>query len=180
MNESQPRAPLPADQLFVEVYDRLKAMAGRQRARSDRHQTLCTTELVHEAYLRMEQAGGARFDDPMQFFSYAARAMRSILVDIARQRQQLKKGGGQQRIDLDDPAAGAVSVDPALALLLDAGLRALEAEDPRAARVVELHFFAGLGMDQVAGLLGVGTRTIDRDWRFARAFLAAFAGDDGS
>ena len=102
--------------------------------------------------------------------------MRSILVDFARRRQQLKKGGGQQHVPLDDAAAGSVAIDSALALSLDAGLRALEQQDERAAKVVELHFFAGLDLDRIGTLLGIARRTVDRDWRFARAFLASFAG----
>ena len=175
MERSDNAEQLPSDALFVEVYDRLKAMAGRQRARGALAPTMGTTELVHELYLRMEQSRAPNFADSIQFFAYAARAMRSILVDLARQRQQIKKGGGQLRVALDDPAASAVEIDASLALSLDAGLRALQLEDARAARVVELHFFAGLPLDKVAELLGVGSRTVDRDWRYARAFLASFA-----
>lgn len=160
-----------ADTLFNEVYDRLKAMAGRQRARGGAPLTLGTTELVHELYLRMGSGQDKRFASPMQFFSYAARAMRSILIDRARGRYQLKAGGDQQRVALTDSAIAAVEVDPARALLLDAALRSLEADDQRAARVVELHYFAGLSLQQIADLLGVVRRTVDRDWRYARAFL---------
>jgi RNA polymerase sigma factor (TIGR02999 family) len=177
-SSESPSTELASDALFTQVYARLKAMAGRHRARSGPDQTLCTTELVHEAYLRMGSASGAAFADQAQFFAYAARAMRSILVDLARQRMQLKKGGGQARLSLDDPGADVVAVDPALALTLDAALRALEADDERAARVVELHFFAGLPLADIATLLQVGSRTIDRDWRYARAFLAAQASGD--
>jgi RNA polymerase sigma factor (TIGR02999 family) len=165
----------PSDALFVEVYDRLKKMAHRQRARGG-PQTLSTTEIVHELYLKMDNAGGANFSHPVQFFVYASRAMRSILVDMARRRQQLKKGSGQVHVPLEDPAAGAVEVDASLALALDEGLRKLELEDARAARVVELHFFAGLDLDRIGQLLGIARRTVDRDWRFARAYLASFAG----
>jgi RNA polymerase sigma factor (TIGR02999 family) len=177
MTQQQPDPPTPvsSDALFTEVYDRLKAMASRHRARASREQTLCTTEIVHELYLRMEDVAHGGFADPLQFFAYAARAMRSIMVDMARQRQQMKRGAGLVRVPLDESSAGAVQVDPALALTLDAALGALENDDARAARVVELHFFAGLSLDQVAGLLGVSTRTVDRDWQYARAFLAAHA-----
>jgi|CXWL01.1.fsa_nt_gi RNA polymerase sigma factor (TIGR02999 family) len=159
--------------LFDEVYSRLKAMAGRQRARSGAPLTLGTTELVHELYLRMVHAGEKRFEEPVQFFAYAARAMRNILIDAARSRNQEKAGGDLQRISLTDPAVGAVEIDPARALLLDRALERLESEDARAARVVELHYFAGLSMQQIADLLGVVRRTVDRDWRYARAFLMA-------
>lgn len=175
MTASAPPSPSSAasQTLFDEVYDRLKAMAGRQRARSGEPLTLGTTELVHELYLRMAHAGEKRFEEPVQFFAYAARAMRNILIDAARSRSQLKAGGDLQRISLTDPAVGAVEIDPAQALQLDSALALLEAEDARAARVVELHYFAGLSMQQIADLLGVVRRTVDRDWRYARAFLMA-------
>jgi len=160
--------------LFAEVYDRLKAMASRRRAGGP-PVSLATTELVHEAYLRIRAARPHDFAAPEQFFAYAARAMRHILLDAARERAQIKSGGGQQRVSLTDPAAGTVSIDPALALELDAALTALEAEDERAARVAELHWFAGLPLARVAELLGIGERTAHRDWCFARAFLATQA-----
>jgi RNA polymerase sigma factor (TIGR02999 family) len=175
----RPTSEQPADELFSEVYARLKAMAARQRERNGRPGTLGTTELVHELYLRMGSGESKRFAEPEQFFAYAARAMRHILVDAARHRMQLKAGGDQRRVSMTDPiveAVGAVELDPAQAIMLDAALQALEADDPRAARVVELHYFAGLSLEQVAGLLGVVRRTIDRDWRYARAFLLAQVG----
>jgi RNA polymerase sigma factor (TIGR02999 family) len=180
MDESDPVEPRPtsASAHFAEVYDRLKAMASRHLDRAGRQQTLNTTELVHETYLRMGRDDGSEFEHSAQFFAYAARAMRSILVDLARQRQQLKKGGDQLRLSLTDPAANAVEVDAELALALDAGLAALEADDPRAAKVVELHFFAGLNLDRVGDLLGIARRTVDRDWRYARAFLASHSDAD--
>src|SRR5258706_5256525 len=143
-----------ADALFAEVYDRLKAMASRQRARGGAPGTLGTTELVHELYLRMGGEGDKRFADPAQFFAYAAQAMRHLMIDAARCRMQLKAGGDQMRVSMTDPVVGAVEIDPAQAVELDAGLRALELEDVRAARVVELHYFAGLPLERVADLLG--------------------------
>ena len=162
------------DEYFAEVYNRLKTMASRQKNKG-RDFSLSTTEIVHELYLRMDRSGKVDFSHAYQFFSYAAQAMRSIVVDLARQKMQQKKGGDLRRIALTDPAAGAVEIDTSLALALDAGLRALELDDQRAARVVELHFFAGLDLDRVGQLLGIARRTVDRDWRYARAFLASFA-----
>jgi RNA polymerase sigma factor (TIGR02999 family) len=178
MSECEDRGsnPIATDALFAEVYDRLKGMASRRRG-ANGNPTLSTTEIVHELYLRMEGAGSREFEHSMQFFAYAARAMRSILVDLARKKQQQKKGGGQVHLPLD-AAAESVEVDSALALALDTGLRALEVDDPRAARVVELHFFAGLDLDRISELIGVARRTIDRDWRYARAFLTTYA-DEG-
>lgn len=174
MTESAPA--VSSEAMFAEVYDRLKAMASRRRA-GDAPVSLNTTELVHEAYLRMSSAKPLAFAAPAQFFAYAARAMRHILVDAARERAQLKAGGGQLRLSLTDPAVGAVGIDPLLALELDAGLTALAKHDERATRVLELHYFAGLPIEQVAELVGVSARTAHRDWRFARAFLAARAAD---
>lgn len=166
----------PTDALFSGVYSRLKAMAGRQRARAGAPATYSTTELVHELYLRMCAERTLSFEKELEFFAYAARAMRHFLVDIARKRMSLKEGGDLARVTLTDPGVGAVSIDPATALELDAALRELEADSPRAAKVVELHYFAGLGLERVATLTGSSTRTVDRDWRYARAFLGAHMG----
>jgi RNA polymerase sigma factor (TIGR02999 family) len=161
--------------LFVAVYARLKAMAARQLA-SRRNATLDTTELVHELYLRMGQREGLQFEHPAQFFSYAARAMRHLLINRARDRLRLCAGGQWQRVTLDDHDL-KLSLDTAeQALALDAALDDLEQADPRAAQVVELRFFAGLNLEQVGEMLGVCRRTIDRDWRFARAFIKARVG----
>ncbi|HZX90954.1 MAG TPA: ECF-type sigma factor [Rudaea sp.] len=163
------------DPIYADLYDRLKAMASRQRLRGGAPRTLCTTELVHEAYLRMGESN-FRYEQTAQFFAYAARAMRHILTDAARRRMQPKRGGDQARLMLSDPAVDSVLVDPHLALQLDEALVALEREDARAAQVVELHYFAGLDLQQVADTLQIARRTADRDWRYARAFLAARAG----
>jgi RNA polymerase sigma factor (TIGR02999 family) len=163
------------DSLFTDVYSRLKAMAARQRSGAKAPGGLATTELVHELYLRM--GNEKQFRDPAQFFAYAARAMRHILIDAARAQMLLKAGGDQLRLSLTDPAVEGVGIDPAQAVQLDAALRALEQEDARAAKVVELHYFAGLGLARVAEVLDVNIRTIDRDWRYARAFLAAHASE---
>jgi RNA polymerase sigma factor (TIGR02999 family) len=160
--------------VFIDVYDRLKAMASRQRMRDGSPATLCTTELVHEAYVRMGEAN-YRYKHDAQFFAYAARAMRHVLADAARRRIQPKRGGDQARLTLTHPAVEAVHVDPHVALQLDEALTALEKEDARAAQVVELHYFAGLNMAQIGEVLGVVRRTVDRDWRYARAFLASRA-----
>lgn len=172
MSDTQSAAPAAhAEMLQTDVYQRLKAMASRQRLRSGAPRTLCTTELVHEAYLRMD-ASNFRYRQSAQFFAYAARAMRHILTDAARRRLQPKRGGDQTRVDIDDPAVDGAHVDPQLALQFDEALTALEREDARAARVVELHYFGGMELGQIGEALGVARRTVDRDWRYARAFLA--------
>jgi DNA-directed RNA polymerase specialized sigma24 family protein len=132
-------AAAPNEQpIRVDVYQRLKAMASRQRLRGGAPRTLCTTELVHEAYLRMGSSE-LRFQQPAQFFAYAARAMRHILLDRAYRRVRVKVGGDAVHVDLDDPGVGRAATSPQLALQLDAALTALEAADARAARGVEQH-----------------------------------------
>ncbi|MBN8893462.1 MAG: sigma-70 family RNA polymerase sigma factor [Rhodanobacter sp.] len=160
------------DALFAEVYARLKAMAARQLNRRQ-GATLDTTELVHELYLRIGQNEALHFEHPAQFFSYAARAMRHLLTNRARDRLRLRAGGQWMKVTLDEDDVRLALDTAAQALTLDAALNALEQTDARAARVVELHYFAGLGLQQIADTLGLARRTIDRDWRFARAFLKA-------
>lgn len=171
------RADEPAmgvDTLFASVYGGLKAMAHRELRRSSDH-TLNTTALVHELYVKLSAGKELAFSRSEKFFGYAALAMRHILVDRAFRRTCLKSGGNEQHVELDDPSVDSVAGSPQLALQLDAALTALERFDTRAARVVELHYFAGLPMTRVAEVLGVTRRTIDRDWRYARAFLLAHA-----
>lgn len=170
---SQASATGSTDALFVEVYARLKAMASRRLAARHHHDTLATTELVHELYLRMGERPELQFREPAQFFAYAARAMRHLLINRARDRLRLRAGGQWQRITLDDRNL-QLAIDTAeQALELDAALDALEQADARSARVVELRYFAGLTLEQVADTLGLARRTIDRDWRFASAFIKA-------
>jgi RNA polymerase sigma factor (TIGR02999 family) len=160
------------DALFVEVYARLKAMASRRLAGQRRNGTLDTTELVHELYLRMgDRSSALQFQEPAQFFAYAARAMRHLLINRARDRLRLRAGGQWNRVTLDDRNLQVAIATAEQALALDAALDALEQNDARAARVVELRYFAGLSLEQVAATLGLTRRTIDRDWRFARAFI---------
>jgi RNA polymerase sigma factor (TIGR02999 family) len=173
---AQPAPPVPpstaemaADALFVEVYDRLKTMASRELARSD-GATLNTTALVHELYMKVCTGNELTFSEPAQFFSYAAQAMRHILVDRARSRLRIKRGSGVAAVELD-PNEAIADATAEHALELDEALKKLERDDPRAAQLVTLHYFAGLPLNRIAELLGVTERTLSRDWRFARAFL---------
>jgi RNA polymerase sigma factor (TIGR02999 family) len=162
------RLPLP--ELFGEVYARLKALASRQLGGA--RATLDTTALVHELYLRVGNGRELAFEHPAQFFAYAARAMRCVLADRARDRMRQKAGGDWIRVTITGTGAAEPAIESAeQALALDAALRELEVADERAARVVELHYFAGLGLEEIADLLSLSRRTIDRDWRYARAFL---------
>ena len=167
-NAPLPDHPIAVDAAFEADYQRLKAMAHRELARGQ-PVTVGTTELVHELYLKL--GNDLQFGAPDQFFTYAARAIRHILVDRARHRLSFKSGGDRLAVSLTDPAVDAVAVEPELALLLDRALDELAAANPRAAKVVELHYFAGLGLEKVAQLLGVVRRTVDRDWRQPRAYL---------
>jgi RNA polymerase sigma factor (TIGR02999 family) len=161
----------PADALFIEVYDRLKAMASRQLAAGARG-TLDTTAVVHELYLRMGAGRELAFAESRQFFAYAARAMRHLLIDRARERLSRRAGGEWIATALDDSDEEGLAIGSAeQALLLDQGLDELERIDPRAAQVVELRYFSGLPLERVAELLGLGRATVVRDWRFARSFL---------
>jgi len=162
-------AEMAADVLFVEVYDRLKTMASRELARSD-GATLNTTALVHELYMKVCTGNELTFSEPAQFFSYAAQAMRHILVDRARMRLRVKRGSGVVPVELD-PNDAIADATAEHALEIDEALKKLEQDDPRAAQLVTLNYFAGLPLNRIAEILGVTERTLSRDWRFARAFL---------
>lgn len=153
---------------FETVYRRLHAIARRERARSD-HATLNTTAIVHEAYLDI--CGAGTTTSPNDFYAYAAQAMRNLLVDEARRKLRVKHGGRVRRTDFEHAEQKAAADDAEEALELDEALVRLAAVDARAARVVELHYFAGLELKAIAGVLAVSERTINRDWRFARAWL---------
>lgn len=169
MDEESPGSRV--DDLVAHLYQQLRVLARSERRRSGGPDTLHTTALVNEVYLKLADAERLRFGEPRQFFSYAAQAMRHILLDRAKQQMRLKREDSRLRISLTDPDAEAVTVDPNDAVVLDAALTELSRLDARAAQVVELHFFAGLGLQQIADLLDVHRRTVDRDWRFASAFL---------
>ena len=167
---TEPAGP-PPDELMAALYDRLKSLAHRQLARSQRN-TLNTTELVHELYLRVINGNELVFEHPAQFYSYAAQAMRHILVDRARDRMRQKAGGEWVKITM----TGNEDLLPAIetaeqALALEEALKQLEQQDARAARVVELRWFAGVAPEDIAKMLHLTRRTVDRDWRFASAFL---------
>ena len=167
---SLPLLPQGTDALFDAVYARLKAMASRE-LRQREHATLDTTALVHELYLRMGKQGDLEFEHPAQFFAYAARAMRHLLADRARDRLRLRAGGDLARITLTGSDMHLAIESAEQALALDAALERLGQTDARAAQVMELHYFAGLTVREIAQHLQLATSTIDRDWRFARAFL---------
>lgn len=165
----------PLDERFGEVYEELRRIAHRQRTPLD-GATLDTTALVHELYLQIGHRD-LDFEHGRQFYAYAARAMRHLLVDRARARARSKHGGDLRRTDFHDTAMGQASIDPQQALDLDSALRRLAQDDARAAEVVELHYFAGLPLERIATLQGVSVRTVYRDWDYARAFLGVQLAD---
>jgi RNA polymerase sigma factor (TIGR02999 family) len=163
--------PQAAEQLLPLVYDELRRLAAWRLAREAPSQTLQATALVHEAYLRLVGAHEPGWNSRGHFFAAAAEAMRRILVDRARDRRRLKRGGSRRRQDLDLDALTAPDAPPDDLLDLDEALARLDRDDPRAAALVKLRLFAGLTLAQAAAALGVSPRTADADWRFARAWL---------
>ncbi|HSK08224.1 MAG TPA: sigma-70 family RNA polymerase sigma factor [Vicinamibacterales bacterium] len=166
------------DRLFAAVYRELRRVAGRQMRRERDDHTLYPTALVHEAYLRLVDQAEVEWQDRAHFLGIAARAMRQILVDHARRRMALKRGGGEAVAVVTDLAAAA-QMAPEELLALDGALESLGEHDERLRRVVELRFFAGATETEMAGMLGVTTRTIQRDWIKARAWLYARLYPDG-
>lgn len=162
--------PAPLDLLLPLVYDELREMAGRRLRREGRDLTISPTEIVHEAYLRLGDTSGVTARGRAYFFAAAAQAMRRIIVDHARRRGRQKRGGGERAVTLDD-ALMLTSGAEAEVLDLEEGLNALAAIADRSARVVECRFYGGLSVDETALALGVTTRTVNRDWQFARAWL---------
>jgi RNA polymerase sigma factor (TIGR02999 family) len=163
------------DRLMALVYDELRAVARRQLRRWRPGQTLDTTALVHEAYLRLVDQAGASWQDRNHFLSVAGVAMRHILVDAARRRSARKRGGEGVKISLDELRPGQSGPDASGAaieiLALDEALTSLAARNERLSRLVELRFFAGLTEEETAQTLGTSERTVRRDWLKARAFL---------
>lgn len=156
--------------LFNLVYDDLRVVA-RRLLQGGMPNRLQTTSLVNETYLRIAGVDGLPFNDRGHLFAVAARAMRQITVDHARAALTHKRGGGVAPIELADHLAAAEHADPAQVVALDDALERLAAYNARMAQVVELRFFGGFELDELVPLLGVGARTLKRDWRVARAFL---------
>jgi RNA polymerase sigma factor (TIGR02999 family) len=162
------------ERLFALVYEELRKLAAYHMRRERPGHSLQTTALVHEAYLRLAGLQRSTWKSRGHFFALAAQAMRRILVDHARRRRAAKRGGGEAPSPLDSIAATMEhSVD---LLALDAALEKLERLDPREARVVELRFFAGLSLSEVASSLGISKATVERDWAAARAWLRSELG----
>jgi RNA polymerase sigma factor (TIGR02999 family) len=163
-------APESLDDLAATAYDELRAIAHARLAWRGAAGTLSTTALVHEAYLKLAGQSPSRWRDRAHFFAVASLAMRHVLVDFAKARLTLKRGGVRRRITLDDDAIAVDDQADAL-LQLDDALARLAAREPRLAKVVELRFFGGLSEEEIADSLGVTVRTVRRDWAKARVML---------
>ena len=159
-----------AAELLPLVYGELRQLARARMAKTPPGQTLQPTALVHEAYLRLIGADDPGWNSRGHFFAAAGQAMRQILVDQARRKGSLKRGGGRQRLDVDDvePAIEPPSDD---ILALEEALTHLEQDDPRKAEVVNLRYFAGLTVEETAAALDISVTTVEREWRFARVRL---------
>jgi RNA polymerase sigma factor (TIGR02999 family) len=160
--------PRAAAELFPIVYDELRQLAARKVAHEKPGQSLNATALVHEAYLRL--VGNQQFEGRGHFFAAAAEAMRRILIENARRRGRLKRGGRRLRLELLDQAA-SLPEDPTLLLSLEGLLPRLEAEDPAAAKIASLHLFGGHTVEEAGHVLGQSRAVAYRNWKYARAWL---------
>jgi RNA polymerase sigma factor (TIGR02999 family) len=165
--------PQAAAALLPRVYDELRRLAARKLAHEGPGQTLDATSLVHEAYLRLVgDDAGRLWDGRPHFFAAAAEAMRRILVERARGRKRLRRGGDKARVPIEAGDIPAPDTQPPEEVLaVDSALDRLAAADATAAELVKLRYFAGLSMVQAAGILGISPRTADRLWSYARAWL---------
>lgn len=160
----------PLERLLPPIYDELRRMAHHRLALEPRNPTIQTTELVHEAYLRLVDDARVTRRGRAYFFGAAARAMRQVLIDAARRRTAAKRGGGEVPVSLEEQHV-AVDAYAAELLDLDRALSDLEGRSPRQARVVECRFFGGLSVEETAAALDVSPRTVKSDWALARAWL---------
>lgn len=158
------------DELLPLVYEDLRRLAAARMAGESAGQTLQPTALVHEAWLRIFAGGNRKWQNRGHFFGEAAEAMRRILIERARRKSRLKRGGGWVQVDFEGLPLAAAAPDEKI-LLIDEALERLDAEDPGRARVVKMKFFAGLTNREVADILGVAERTVERQWAFAKAWL---------
>jgi len=158
------------DQLMPLVYRELRQLASRYLRKERRDHTLNSVGLVNEAYLRLIDYSNLRWQDRAQFFGLAAQLMRRILIDHARNHRYAKRGGGSRKVSLDEAAvfSGERAAD---LVALDDALTSLAAFDARKSQVVELRFFGGLNIDETAEVMKISTMTVQREWRWAKAYL---------
>ncbi|MBX3396769.1 MAG: sigma-70 family RNA polymerase sigma factor [Phycisphaerae bacterium] len=162
-----------AERLLPLVYERLRALAASYLAQDRPGHTLQPTALVHEAYLKLVGSENIQWEGRSHFFSVAAKAMRQILMNHARDRRAFKRGGLGERVTLHDAQASSSDIDVDLERL-DGALTELERVDPRQSRVVELRFFGGMTIEDTAAVMGLSERTIQLEWRMAKARLKTY------
>jgi RNA polymerase sigma factor (TIGR02999 family) len=162
--------PKAADQLLPLVYEELRKLAAARMANEKVGQTLQPTALVHEAWLKIAGDGNERFANRRHFFKAAATAMQQILIDNARRKQRLKRGGNEARDELHESRIATKAPSEELLAVNDA-MAALALEDPQAAEVVQMRYFMGMTVPEIAVALDMAPRTVDRHWAFARAWL---------
>ena len=162
--------PKAADELLPLVYGELRRLAAAKMAREPPGQTLQPTALVHEAWLRLGADAQPNWQNRSHFLAAAAEAMRRILVESARRKLRLKRGGRQERVELEESAIAAPAEDEKI-LQVHEALNTLATEDPQKAEIVKLRFFVGLGHDEIAALLGVNEKTVRRHWEVAKVRL---------
>jgi RNA polymerase sigma factor (TIGR02999 family) len=170
LQAAQAGDPQAAADLLPLVYDELRKLAAQKLAQETPGQTLQPTALVHEAYLRIAGDSQVTWEGRRHFFFAAARAMREILVEQARRKAGPKQGGGRKRQELDDACAMLERPSDDV-LAVHGALEELETHDPQDAKIVLLRYFTGLTMDETAAVLGIPERTLDRQWRYIRAWL---------
>jgi RNA polymerase sigma factor (TIGR02999 family) len=162
--------PKVADELLPLVYEELRKLAAAKMAREAPGQTLQATALVHEAWIRLGGENQPAWQNRAHFLSAAAEAMRRILVENARRKLRLKRGGGAERVDLHESAIEAPAEDAKI-LQVHEALEVLSVEDPEKAQIVKLRFFVGLRHEEIAALLGVNEKTVRRHWEVAKVRL---------
>jgi RNA polymerase sigma factor (TIGR02999 family) len=183
MNSAEPRGDIThilhevergeaasSEKLLPLVYDELRRLAAIRMAQEAAGQTLQPTALVHEAWLRLVGEGGRTWQNRAHFFGAATEAMRRILIESARRKSRLKRGGDRVRVDLEEFDLAATTPDDRV-LLIDGALKELERQNPDLARIVTLKFFGGLTNEEVAEMLQFNERTVRRQWVFAKAWL---------
>jgi len=158
------------DRLMPMVYEELRRLAHRYMRRAPAGQTLQTTALVHEAYLRLAGHGNVDWQNRAHFFAVCSQVMRSLLVDRARSRYAIKRGGGLRQVELND-ATAQIAIQDEKILALDQALDRLAAIDPRKTRIVEMRYFGGMSVEETAEVLELSPITIKREWSKARAWL---------
>ena len=167
------RGELPqAEELWPLVYEELRKLAAHKMAQEARCQTLQPTALVHEAWLRLGADAQPAWQNRAHFFAAAAEAMRRIIVEHARQRIALKRGGGADRVSLDGMEVAAIAADDEKLLAVDDALEKLAALAPRKAQLVKLRYFTGMTFEEAASVLGIAVPTAKEWWSYARAWLA--------